>query len=52
MTNKITQYNYEPEFQNALKEFINKIDNIYDTLDLKLTVDEKDKIQKIKDKRK
>lgn len=52
MSNKITQYKHEPEFQNALKEFVNTIDNIYNILDLSLTVDEKNKIHKIRNNRK
>jgi hypothetical protein len=52
MSNKITQYNYDPKLQNALQNFINTIDNIYKTLDLKLTNNEKIKIQEIIKRRK
>jgi hypothetical protein len=48
----ITSYKYDPELQNALQNFINTIDNIYKTLDLKFTNDEKIKIQKIRERRK
>ena len=51
MNNKMTQYNYEPEFQNALQEFINTIDDVYDTFDLHLSCDEKIKIQEIRNRR-
>lgn len=52
MNSKLPQYKYEPELQKALKGFINTIDNIYDILDLKLTNDEKNKIQIIRNQRK
>lgn len=47
----ITSYKYDPELQNALQNFINTIDDIYNTLDLKFTNNEKIKIQKIKERR-
>ena len=51
MNNKTTQYNYEPELQNALREFIITINDIYDAFDLHLSCDEKIKIQEIRNKR-
>ena len=47
----ITSYKYDPELQVALFDFMGTIDDIYETLDLKFTKEEKIKIQAIRDKR-
>ena len=47
----IKSYKYDPELQVALFNFMGTIDDIYETLDLKFTKEEKIKIQAIRDKR-
>ena len=47
----IKSYKYNPELQVALFNFMGTIDDIYETLDLKFTNEEKIKIQVIRDKR-
>ena len=47
----ITSYKYDPELQLALFNFMGTIDDIYETLDLKFTNEEKIKIKAIIDKR-
>ena len=47
----IKSYKYDPELQVALFNFMGTIDDIYETLDLKFTNEEKIKIQAIRDKR-
>lgn len=47
----ITSYKYDPELQVALFNFMGTIDDIYETLDLKFTNEEKIKIKAIRDKR-
>lgn len=48
---KKTSFKYDPEIQSALFDFIGTINNIYDTLDLKFTNNEADKIKEIRRKR-
>jgi len=45
-----TSYKYDPEFQMALFDFMGTIDNVYESLDLKLSDREKIKIALIKEK--
>ena len=48
----ITSYKYDPELQNALFDFIGAIEDVYGTFELKLSDQEKRKIQKIRERRK
>ena len=45
-----TSYKYDPEFQMALFDFMGTIDNVYESLDLKLSDREKTKIQEIRNR--
>ena len=45
-----TSYKFNPEFQSALFDFMGTIDNVYESLDLKLSDREKIKIALIKEK--
>ena len=45
-----TSYKYDPEFQMALFDFMGTIDNVYESLDLKLSDKEKSKIQEIRNR--
>jgi hypothetical protein len=46
-----TSYKYDSEFQSALFNFMGGIDDIYDTLNLKMSDNEKDKIEEIRNRR-
>ena len=50
MNNTKTNYKYDPKFQMALFDFMGTIDNVYESLDLKLSDREKIKIALIKEK--
>jgi len=45
-----TSYKFNPEFQSALFDFIGTVDNVYESLDLKLLDREKAKIQEIRNR--
>jgi hypothetical protein len=45
-----TSYKFNPEFQSALFDFMGTVDNVYESLDLKLSDREKIKIALIKEK--
>jgi len=45
-----TSYKYDPEFQMALFDFMGTIDNVYESLDLKLSDREKTKLEEIRNR--
>jgi hypothetical protein len=45
-----TSYKYDPEFQSALFDFMGTIDNVYESLDLKLSDREKIKLEDIRNR--
>jgi len=45
-----TSYKFNPEFQSALFDFMGTVDNVYESLDLKLSDREKTKIQEIRNR--
>ena len=50
MGNIKTNYKLFPDFQSALFDFMGTIDNVYESLDLKLSDKEKAKIQEIRNR--
>jgi hypothetical protein len=50
MNNTKTSYKYNPEFQMALFDFMGTMDNVYESLDLKLSDREKLKIALIRER--
>ena len=45
-----TSYKYDPEFQSALFDFMGIVDNVYESLDLKLSDREKTKLEEIRNR--
>jgi hypothetical protein len=45
-----TSYKFNPEFQSALFDFMGTVDNVYQSLDLKLSDREKTKLQEIRNR--
>jgi hypothetical protein len=45
-----TSYKYDPEFQSALFDFMGTVDNVYESLDLKLSDGEKAKLEEIRNR--
>ena len=45
-----TSYKFNPEFQSALFDFMGTIDNVYESLDLKLSDTEKTKLEEIRNR--
>jgi hypothetical protein len=50
LNNTKTNYKYDPEFQMALFDFMGTVDNVYESLDLKLSDREKAKLQEIRNR--
>jgi hypothetical protein len=45
-----TSYKYDPEFQSALFDFMGIVNNVYESLDLKLSDREKAKLEEIQNR--
>jgi hypothetical protein len=45
-----TSYKFNPEFQSALFDFMGTVDNVYESLDLKLSDREKTKLEEIRNR--
>jgi len=45
-----TSYKYDPEFQMALFDFMGTVDNVYESLNLKLSDREKTKLEEIRNR--